>query len=71
VSMLDEKLEENLTSRLAVIATEIRLSAKGRTCSGCVHHRDGWCATQTNYSGDNLAVLYPNAVACAKHEVRI
>jgi hypothetical protein len=65
---VDDKLEDGLNQRLFELATKIRTAANGRTCSGCKHHRDGWCATQQNYHGDNLAVLYPSAIACSKYE---
>lgn len=55
-------------NRLAKTVERIKDAAKGRVCSECKHVRDGWCATQRNYNGDNLAVLYPTAVACRNFE---
>jgi hypothetical protein len=61
-------LDIGFVDKLVELATKIKRDASGRVCSDCKHMRRGWCAEQLNYSGDNLVVMYPNAVACAKFE---
>lgn len=61
---------ESITGKLASAAAEIRREADGRVCGDCKHLRQSWCSVKQNIDGNNLAVLYPHAVACGQHEAR-
>lgn len=66
-----EVLDKGFSGKLIALVGEIKKAARGRTCGGCKHLREGWCAVQNNMDGGELAVLYPGAVACVKHVARV
>lgn len=63
-------LEDSMQSRLNRAVNAIRTVARGRVCGTCKHLREDRCSKQLNVHGDALAVLYPSAIACVKHEVK-
>jgi hypothetical protein len=62
---------EALPDKVAQAIRDIRKEAAGRTCGGCRHIRNGWCAEHRNHNGANLSVIRYNAVACAQHTQEI
>lgn len=52
---------------MSLVAAKVRSRAAGRTCGGCAHYRDGWCAERLSIVGrfSPLQVLSASTAACS------
>jgi hypothetical protein len=64
----DDTPNLDFTGKLNRAVADIKQAASGRTCSGCQHIRNGWCAEHLNIDGQRLMVHYPGAIACSTFE---